>query len=717
MATILEDQSDAVSEPRSAFDVMAERRRSYSNVTIPGAATTEPRSAFEVMANRRGNVPSWIAPEANRSLTQAIESAEPPESYAQDLKVAKETGLPIDVVSGNRDEILKRKRISDIDTEDLAKTHPRTAEYLANAENAKLSYEDIESFKKLEDTLRVRRQEDSVVGEMLSRFGSSAAINSLAVLETPWRLPRAAAEAFDFIPNLIAQGLEAAGVPKKYTRSDGAGLNIFRYIDEGIEVLGGKASGTGALADELARIRREEAPQIFDPEGKLEKDAQRVQQAQDALLKGDFTPLLDVVTDPALMAGMLGSATPSLAVAMLSGGSLAATSILIGGEQVSNIAEFEQKTGMKISNTDFIAATMFATAIGGWLERAGLNTILKPLGKSKTFDVARATVTELGTETGQTLAGNIAAAGTYDPAQDVTEGLLQSALAGGVSGAAFGVPASLGAKQETLFKEHMKERNRRLRSSAEQTELDQVITYAQESKTVQLSPEHSDRFLDLLDTDTEVFIDKSVFDADIELPDFIESQLGDVVNTDVVLNLKQVANIAMDKELLNLLRPHMRMGVDGMSQDEMKSGGVNADVIERLMQEAVQAETDETLENIEKDIREQLLNTGRMNRKEALLAAKIIPRSLQAKVGQYGDRVLDIFKSVGLKIEGPESPTVPTPSIPLKQDFKGVRLSQGEVVIKETGQKAKVFKDAQKTWDTTVKRRNVVEALLPCLTQ
>ena len=210
-------------------------------------------------------------------------------------------------------------------------------------------------------------------------------------------------------------------------------------ITKGFNVFGHKVAGTTDVADSIHATMKK-LPEMFRPFKKLHEKGAEADEAFKAALDGRFNKLGKVVTDPQAWAGFVGQAVPSLYMAWKSGGSLPFIMWLEGMEASSNAADFEKRTGVKISDTEFAKSVSLVGVANGLLEKTGLDKIMYGQG-SGLRRFFGGSFWEAGTEGTQAFVGNVGAQKDtrllgvdipvgYDPDQELSEGVLPGMMGG-----------------------------------------------------------------------------------------------------------------------------------------------------------------------------------------------------------------------------------------------------------------------------------------------
>ncbi|MCG3177364.1 MAG: hypothetical protein MOGMAGMI_02338 [Candidatus Omnitrophica bacterium] len=233
---------------------------------------------------------------------------------------------------------------------------------------------------------------------------------------------RETAEALRIVGPLVGRG-EIAG--KKY----------------GIDFRGRKFGGLSDVADEI-HLAQTLLPELH-PAFKRNADlAQEADLGMTELLQGRPERMKNVVLDPRAWAGFIGQAVPSLVTAAASGGSLGVMGVMEALDTANDAADFEKRTGIKMSDAEFAQALTQTGFINAKLEAIGLGQVLKKV-PARPFLKAimqrgAAALTEGVTEALQQFNSNWSKKLAYDPTQSLMEGVVPSAMGGMGSGAAFG---------------------------------------------------------------------------------------------------------------------------------------------------------------------------------------------------------------------------------------------------------------------------------------
>lgn len=134
-----------------------------------------------------------------------------PDKQAQALKLSSELDIPVSTAMDNMDEAQRRAQMERMDFESLYGKSPRTANYLANQQNANLSHDDVDNLSGLESLVNPKapslNELSRVIGQ-IGNFGQNtgrALASSIPTFnEGAWGLLRAGSE---MLPNSISSPL------------------------------------------------------------------------------------------------------------------------------------------------------------------------------------------------------------------------------------------------------------------------------------------------------------------------------------------------------------------------------------------------------------------------------------------------------------------------------------------------------------------------------
>ena len=320
-------------------------------------------------------------------------------------------------------------------------------------------------------TLRARpvdTDEDNRSGWAIQTMKTGAAGIGQMVLNTAkfiWETPSGASR----YSKAASEAWQSTGLPV-WTDPFAFPAEMFRIVDEGVDIGDYHAAGTGDMAERIGGAI-EILPEISPTFARLGVKSEEAALATAALLEGRTDLLKGVATDPEAWAGFIGNALPTLFMAWKSGGSLSFIGWLEAMDAAENVAQYEEMTGEKISHGQFVLSTAAVGAANAFLERAGLDAILGKFSKGAGGVIGGFVVgatTEGGTELLQEITQNVAGLG-YDEdlreqaTEAIEEGewlpfltsMTEGALPALMGGAGLGGPAgSLGANANSMAERH-----------------------------------------------------------------------------------------------------------------------------------------------------------------------------------------------------------------------------------------------------------------------
>lgn len=277
------------------------------------------------------------------------------------------------------------------------------------------------------------------------QIGTSLADASLGLLEGTLRTPESGVQVGTGISNKLT-GAKGGLLPR--TDSYLGDLLLNTATGGPLGAVGSASRSAGDVIDQLRKGLRDTGSDTID-EAFLKSDLEN-QKNSNALAEtnipaaigkttgGDFKDALsllqegnyDKIKDMSATdaAGFAAAALPSLATGIFSKGRLSAPFINEGGSTASNIAEFEKEKGRQVSPEDYAKSYGRAALINSILERVGLDKVAKGKG-----GFLGSVLGEASTETLQQVNSNLADR-YYNKDKDLSEGVLESLIGGGLSG-------------------------------------------------------------------------------------------------------------------------------------------------------------------------------------------------------------------------------------------------------------------------------------------
>jgi hypothetical protein len=563
-------------------------------------------------------------------------------------KLSRDSGMPMEAVRTDPASVETSLNLNKIDFEKMSKRNPNTSKYLTDYSNASIAHDDHEILTKLEDTAAI--------------VPAGVAQATLGASEMIFGTPRAA----DRMVGAVAKSIEdLTGLPRNLNPIRGI-QDIAGFISEGrlpgdIDIgLAGTSEVAGMIKDATRQLT--EQPEIF-PEAfsRLAVKGQEADAAFNDALKGDFTKFGSVMTDPEAWAGFLAQAAPSLMMAYASGGSIPFMAWMEGMEAANSAAEFEETTGQRMSDAQFLQATTQAGLINAQLEKIGFDKVFGATGKGLS-GIINATVSEPITEMAQTLNTNVAEYIAFNKEKDVREGILGAGMGG--LGAGFTVSTATVAVDSMTTKT---QRNQ-IQGNAEQTAIDKINNDSEKSKLKKNDKESFREFMQQVNDDSDVFIDG----AQTKL--YLQTKTDEEIQADPALQLLQkkvdeaaalggdvtvpVSDFATDvtgTEHYEALREHMKLSPETSTTFRKEQEQTEAkNYVETLMNKA-QEDVSSYVESQEifNTVKDQLVDTGRMTPQQATTMASVVPAWAAVQAQDRGIPVSQVYRESGLKIEGP----------------------------------------------------------------
>jgi hypothetical protein len=579
-----------------------------------------------------------------------------PDEHAKVVDLSRKSGIPEFAVKDNPGEVEQSIKRNQFDFTDLVDRSPQTAGFLRDDfNNAVIAQDDVEVMQAIEGVL-------STIGDTLGAGAAGAATGTLGMSEAIFRTPEAAAR----VVGGVSQSIEdLTGLPRF--------LNPIRGVEDVAEFLAfgeipGVETRIGSLSEVANRI--DIAQQILGDEFESFQEnvtsAQKADKAFAMALDGDFKGVVSIATDPVAMAGFLGQAAPSLASSYLSGGSIPFIAWMESMEVASDAADFEARTGVKISDVDFIQAQAQAGIVNAVLEKLLPDALLKGEAGKSFLSILESGLKEFATESAQAFNTNLAERLSFDPDKSLSEGVLAS----GLGGLGAGTVTSSAQKVATSLAEGEIKRNNK--SQIEQKKIDDLNEKASESKLRERSKESFSQFVEQADGDnnTTVFIDGA------QTALYLQTKTPEEIETDPALKILAeqareasslggdvqipVADFATDfagTEHFTELRDSMTLSGDTVSpfrQEQVTQE--NKKYMDQLMNEANENVSEFVeAQEVYNQVRDQLIDSGEVNAANASVMAQVVPAWATAQARSTGKTVQQVYTESGLVIEGPQT--------------------------------------------------------------
>ena len=327
----------------------------------------------------------------NQSLTRGLD--ENPDEYAKLLKISAQTGIAPDLAKDFRPELEKRQKIQALSVDDLVRSNPKTAKFLANPDNAAVAQDDVQNLSVLEQIL---------------------------------------IKPIDYTRSIV-EGVVGKGAGSTLS---GAG-ELYGVASRSLEALLDKV-----LPNSVMSTLRTPVPWFMDPEQVLKRPGQTLKQAGEYVAPPKERQGLD--TDVASGIGQIGF---QIAQYLTTGGTLSAASMYSQGADVMATKTAKDEADPALRDT----AIVTGAAITAITEKYGLDKILNrvpPEIKNRALRFIADKVAAGGIEAGQEIAEGLLHDLTRKVLTDENAPILEGALKEGTAAAlsAAIVRAALGVR-------------------------------------------------------------------------------------------------------------------------------------------------------------------------------------------------------------------------------------------------------------------------------
>lgn len=577
-----------------------------------------------------------------------------PERSAKILRLREQTGLPADLIGRNFEEVDRFARTRDL--EKLRETSPALALRLADPEFAGIAHDDTENLTKLERAMKA--------------IGTGVAQATLGVSESILRTP----EALSKVAESGARAIErTTGLPWQLNPVRGV-QQLADFIASGkIPGAAQRLQGTSDLAEGVSAAQAMLVEDTATFGGSFQRMAQKgheADQALSALFQGDAAPIGAILADPEAWAGFIGQAAPSLYAAYKSGGSLPFMAWLEAMETATDAAAFEKETGSKIDPDQYTQALVQTAVINAWLEKSGLNAILKVKGGGL-VSTLKALFTEGGTEGLQQFNSNIAKWLGYNPEQSLGEGVLGSVMGGAGAGG--------GAHVAGLASAQIGDRIAKRAEQAQAAEnasdfFKQIHELTANSKLYERSPEAFQQFVEEAAKEgpvSDVYIDATTLAETLQQAGVDPSQLSPSVaeqmqeavasKGDVRIPIGEYAATLAGTDAAASLLPHLRANPGDMSQAEAKQFMQNQaaefkqEATKILEEQHFDAAWQESAKSVETELLTQLKTANRFTADVNTAYASMMGSFYSVQAARLGITPEEMYVKYPLRIQA-ESP-------------------------------------------------------------
>ena len=623
-----------------------------------------------------------------------------PDEWAEADKLSSQTGIPTDVVQRNMSDIKAQQKFDQIDYSKIGKESPKTSAFLSDPVNASQAYDDVDALTGIERNVAGNewweQLEDQYIQESLDGDKSSF-VQFMG----------------NDIPNIV--------------KSFGA-----RALAGGEKSLAGVISAFQETATQHIPTGREEeyaAYSLVDPRTvnnmpkELYNEAMMVLEQIDkenpTVTKGGevFTGAIDSLTQqtPGLLLGVLAR-NPSLALTLMGTNTFGQTyadsraagmeredafqNALFQGtvEAGTELLPFIRFAGMidpgkKFSKKaiSFMMAEFPGEAIATALQRSS-DVYFDEADPDKRMNQVKEYLTSKEHWT-----------------QDQLDTFLQTAvqttlMAGGAKTVQYGLQKWTEPGQVASQKLAEEARNTVAKTRVEQEKIDDLAEQAVTSKLQTRNPEAVKKFVEQAATeDDNIYIPGKELNQYLQEnnidptqdPAFRESadQIAEAValDGDVLIPTADFVAYIADSDHYEPLRQHMRLSSDTMTPVEQTTmQEEQQQFIAETMQKAEEnAEVLVESQAVYEDVKEQLIDTGRVTEQVASISAQIIPAWVTVKAQETGKSVQEIYEAAGFRVEGPfkeKQAELEARAAALEQgQLEVTKIKEGDVGLVETG--------------------------------
>lgn len=608
-----------------------------------------------------------------------------PDDQVETIRLSDRFNLPLDTVERNRAELKQKELLDSIDLQDS----PVLNDFLANERNARLAIDDVDNLKQIE-TLLTTDDFEPEQGRSVKDFATDTLIDTAVGVVG---LGESVIGLSDIVTsNMMGNALQYIGYDPQATRQIlGQYYSAARKkSQQEVQQASGFLETTESLLtnpDELFGTVVQSIPMMM---GSM---AAGKQVAMQILAKAGIAPGTPAAT--ALLSQPANVARITTATAGTEG-ALAAGSIQEGARQ--------QGREYWDSVLPAVMGGLSTFAIGKFLSRfipdVEATAVTGKVGKDvveKTKTIAggtlREAIEELPQSAQEQMFSNLALG------KPASEGVSEAAAAGLLTGAGMGLGASTVSQLRAIQKPLDDTVRQSAGSIVEQQQLDRMIQLFQSSK---FRGRAQDRFADFLranNSPREVFITpdgvKAAIDAGLDVP---EGMIGEAasMDADVVMDIATFATeVAANEELMNLLRPHVRLSSETLTINEME--GYDLDLKSILDRAEQDSQFEQEVNAFYDQLVEMLVNTGRMTQEEARLNALVLTEYVAVKAQRENMTFAEVAQMLGLTVEGPATETRTQAQ---GRTFESVERDQAESKGLDMSQEARMERARAMGFDT-----------------
>ena len=446
-----------------------------------------------------------------RKLESAIANSigSDPDRFSRTYIASERTGLPIDVVDRNFDEVAKSLE-PQIDVNDIHKNYPGVAKFMSDDNNAKISRDDVENLKRTELHLSPRMSDygksimagaASFGATSLSGLGETAMIAKRTYDRYMENVQKPFSAATDYAASKLGIGNYN---PESYVDNWGTSENntfdfastLFRIASKDLK---GRIEGIRPIQE-----RRNIGTDIAEGVGQVGGQIASYALAPEIGVPSLFSQGVDMVSDAVKEKGKYGTVEGD------------AASLLGGG-----ITALTEKFGLDIliGKTPKIVQSAVINNVIKYATKIGIDVNSKAL--AYTGKVALGAASEASQEFTEGILQNITEKILIDPKTPLIEGLDRQAIEAGGTGAI--VKAIIEAMTPGRYRVH----NRNINGPADaENYINQMHQMARESKLLQRNQDKYRDFIKDISGDERLYIDP---DAALNVIDTLDAEGRDIL--------------------------------------------------------------------------------------------------------------------------------------------------------------------------------------------
>lgn len=556
-----------------------------------------------------------------------------PDQQAEIQRLARTQNIPRELIERNLEDAKKNDLRNKINPGEIREKNPGLAKFLSNADNAAVAIDDIDNLRSLEDSINYDP------GKPWYQTDLTETMKGMATT-LPERMKNVGRS---FMMASLDQTDMLAAVYGDDTLQYHLHLNEKQALDES------KERAISSLMSDIRASEKIIADMTPDDLSILEQ--------------GIRSGVESTITQLPGMLLSLATKNPAYTLAPMVG--------MTGIESYGRARTEGKAPGEAVVYGGVDAAIEYVTEK---IPAESLVNMFKSIGKSGTAkELVKFGISDIGGEQAATLLQSANAyihdldaelnkAGSIKEMVDIqlqrqAVTLFASAIGAGSQAT---IAAGVGSVSSMIGKKTSRELDTLFASADEQRRIDNVIALAQLNVLNGRSQEKFKEYADIIGEGKSMYIDTAVLqqvrENGIVFPDSLNKayELAVTNGGETVLPLNAfVTDVATKEELVKPMRPHIRMGVNNMTQTELENPDNQSlkQLLERAEKnQAVKTETDEIYELI----KDQIIDTGRQSEATAKYSAAIIPAYVAVKAIEFNKSPKEIFERMMLKIAGPD---------------------------------------------------------------